>query len=277
MAVCKICGEEFRGDLKKCPKCNAPFTADNNEYLAKVEKFEDVYQKFDYDMEFKVDRKKLTYVCNICGCVNHIDKRRCTRCGKPRPRTEYIQALKLLKKTKKANEDVFEQINEKYDSDQDLASLREEQAQALEQDRILENQEKTLEEKERDLQRRQRQLKEKEMVLYRYENGPVQNKPITQPFVIVPYVNQNQPLYQYNPQQVYKFVPNSFLQNQAVKENKQVFAEGAKPTASDLAILRAKKLEEIDLLTLKIKELEDSREEELKRNKKRRRKNKRKR
>ena len=252
MAVCKICGEYITGDMKACPKCATPISADYD-YAKDLQNIKDVYQKFEEDMGAFVNRSKLTYICSLCGGVNHIDKKRCYRCGKPRPRSEYIKALKLLKKKSAPEEDVFEKLDEinrqaeegrlnKPDLPPPVESLSEQQARLGAGSSPFAPPPFT-------------QPPAGSPVLYRYEPGAAQTRPIAQPFVIVPYVNPAQPLLQYNPQQLYRFEPATYMEDIAKKEAQQAFYQGPQPTPSDLALLRAKRLEEIDELTRKIKEL----------------------
>ena len=284
MAVCKICGEKYSGNLERCPRCSAPFSPAINKDPFQAPLPKDPYSQFEEDMQTYVDRKKITYICSVCGDVNHIDRRRCSRCGKPRPRTEYIKALKLLKRQKRAKEDVFEDVinNNPEPQAQNEAYSRQEAFQdntynqnnqnAYNQN-AFDQRERELYERERRLEAEKQQLNQKQRIIYRYEEGPVQNRVITQPFVIVPYVNQNQPLYQYNPEQVYRFQANSFLENQKIQENQQNFFHGARPKPEDLAILRAKKLEEIEQLNQKIEELLESNKKSKRARKKKKRKN----
>lgn len=266
MALCKICGGYITEDMVKCPKCATPISAEYD-YDQDLQNIQDVYQKFDKDMDAFVNRSKLTYICSLCGGVNHIDKKRCYRCGKPRPRTEYIKALRLLKKKAAPDEDVFARLDE--------ANRQAEEGQlekAPEPPPVPSLAEQRAELGASPPPTHIAQGGSGSPVLYRYESGPAQTRPVAQPFVIVPYVNPTQPLYQYDPQQVYRFQPDTYMEGLAKKEAQETFAQGVEPSPSDLALLRAKRLEEIDELTRKIKELSYFRQEAQKRTKKKGRK-----
>jgi len=249
--------------MKSCPKCATPISADYD-YQTALSNIEDTYKKFEEDLKVYVDRSKLTYICSLCGGVNHIDRKRCFRCGKPRPRTEYIKALRSLKKKVAPQEDVFEKLDEpakKVEEEQlekiapaippPVASLAEQQAQLGAGGFPLGQQQQA--------------------VLYRYETGPAQTRPVSQPFVIVPYVNPTQPLYQYDPEQLYRFEPYTYLENLAKAETQKTYLQGPAPTPTDLTILRAKRLEEIEEMSRKIKELATFRKKAMKTRKKKKR------
>lgn len=55
------------------------------------------------DAQIEFNRDSLTYICDYCGKVNSIDSPRCLRCGKRRPRKEYINAIKALNEVEKTN------------------------------------------------------------------------------------------------------------------------------------------------------------------------------
>jgi len=261
MALCKICGEYITEDMKQCPKCATPISADYD-YQATLSSIEDTYKKFEEDLKVAVDRSKLTYICSLCGGVNHIDKKRCFRCGKPRPRTEYIKALRTLKKKAAPQEDVFARLDE--------LNKKAEEGE-LEREEVSPPPVASLAEQQAQLGTGSYSPAGQQTVLYRYETGPAQNRPVSQPFVIVPYVNPAQPLYQYDPEQVYKFEPYSYMENLAKAEEQKAYMQGPTPSPSDLAILRAKRLEEIDELTRKIKELATFRQEAVKARKRKKR------
>ncbi len=274
MALCNICGENITMDMKQCPKCATPISPDYD-YQATLDSMQDIYNKFEKDLDVFVDRSKITYICALCGGVNHIDKRKCYRCGKPRPRSEYIKALKTLKRKTASGSNVFAEVSQPTQA----------QTQAQVQEQVSVPEEKVVAPKTAtitappevaSLAEQRAQLgadtsSRQKATLYRYERGPSQVRPITQPFVIVPYVNPAQPLYQYNPNQLYKFQPDTYIESVNKQDAQRLYQQGPTPTPSDLAVLRAQRLEEIDELTRKIKELEYFRQKAAKSNKRRRR------
>lgn len=59
---------------------------------------------FEKEAQINLDKDRLTYICDYCGKVNSVDEPRCTRCGKRRPRNEYIKAINAVREAKKAKE-----------------------------------------------------------------------------------------------------------------------------------------------------------------------------
>lgn len=49
------------------------------------------------EMELNVSLDQLSYICEYCGKVNAISSPNCVRCGKRRPRSEYINAMNKIK------------------------------------------------------------------------------------------------------------------------------------------------------------------------------------
>ncbi|HHU43832.1 MAG: hypothetical protein QM214_03590 [Bacillota bacterium] len=86
-----------------------------------------------------------------------------------------------------------------------------------------------------------------------------QNKQIIQPFVVVPYVNSQQPLLQYRPNQVYRFVPNTYTEQLEAKERAErdlrVMQEGPQPTDQEIKELLAKKQREKELVEQELNQL----------------------
>ncbi|MDD4316404.1 MAG: hypothetical protein PHC84_04525 [Clostridia bacterium] len=60
---------------------------------------------FEKEAQISLDRERLTYICDYCGKVNSVDEPRCTRCGKRRPRSEYIKAINTIKEAKAAQQE----------------------------------------------------------------------------------------------------------------------------------------------------------------------------
>ena len=61
--------------------------------------------EFDKELQINLDRERLTYICDYCGKVNQIDNARCSRCGKRRPRNEYIKAMNTIREAKSLKEE----------------------------------------------------------------------------------------------------------------------------------------------------------------------------
>lgn len=185
MAICKECGTKNPDESKFCSECGGVLaTIDAAAVQAALDKVE---KEFEKDAKVCLDRSRLTYICDICGKVNPIDTpdKRCTRCGKKMPRSEYIKALQRIKDAKAVQQNLIEEAP----ADQKLPSPPQ-QVQAPAPKAEVPQQPK--------------------QVLYRMNanaqgGGLRQNNQIVQPFVIVPYVSQNQPLLQYNPNSVYRY------------------------------------------------------------------------
>lgn len=87
---------------------------------------------FEKEVQINLDRERLTYICDYCGKVNHVDDPRCTRCGKRRPRSEYIKAMNAIKDSKISKEE-FEIEKAVKDAEYDKAEqyLEEKKGRAL--------------------------------------------------------------------------------------------------------------------------------------------------
>lgn len=94
------------------------------------------YEVFDKEAQINLDKERLTYICDYCGKVNSIDQPRCSRCGKRRPRNEYIKAVSAVRDAKKA----------KAEYQADVAAKEEEYIRA--QESLEKNKERILSEKE---------------------------------------------------------------------------------------------------------------------------------
>ena len=77
-----------------------------------------------------------------------------------------------------------------------------------------------------------------------YSQFFTQNSRIIQPLVVVPYVNPNQPLLQYRPNQVYRFVPNSYQQQQPKTESSQPAAPPQWAPVAETAPLQEQEIPE---------------------------------
>jgi len=95
MTKCRVCGELNPDGNKFCAACGARL--EDNAKAALTEALENAEKEFDKDSLVSMDKSRITYVCSVCGSVNRIDQDKCSRCGKPRPRSEYINALRRIK------------------------------------------------------------------------------------------------------------------------------------------------------------------------------------
>lgn len=79
-----------------------------------------------------------------------------------------------------------------------------------------------------------------------------QGNQMVQPMVIVPYVNSQQPILQYKPNQIYRFVPNTYEQQNAIDINAQsnagAYLNGPQPTDEDIVAMKSRKKEELATL-----------------------------
>lgn len=70
--------------------------ADNNNVPNEAE--------FDATTDVNLTVEQLSYICEYCGKVNKISSANCVRCGKRRPRSEYLKAMDKLEKSKSLGE-----------------------------------------------------------------------------------------------------------------------------------------------------------------------------
>lgn len=183
MAICKECGAKNPDEAKFCSECGGVLaTIDASAVKAALDKVE---KEFEKDAKVSLDRSRLTYICDICGKVNPIDTpdKRCSRCGKKMPRSEYVKALQRIKEAKNVQQNLI---------------------QDMPQDNLPKVMPKPPAKNDA--------AQQSQPVLYRMnqnapkaQGGVQQNGQIIQPFVIVPYVSQNQPVLQYNPNTVYRY------------------------------------------------------------------------
>ncbi|MCL2630297.1 MAG: hypothetical protein FWD49_02080 [Firmicutes bacterium] len=168
---------------------------------------------FEADSMINLSRSKITYICELCGFINGIDSTRCTNCGKPRPRSEYVNALKKLKVSfgAKENPEAFKKSLFASPAPVPVVFERKVEETAFEEEPV----EEVVEVKE--------EIKEEvkqEASPYPYPYPPMsypinfqinsgQQQSMIQPFIIVPYVNPSQPLYQYDPAKLYRYEPNA--------------------------------------------------------------------
>lgn len=61
--------------------------------------------EFDRELQVNLDKEKLTYICDYCGKVNSMKAPRCVRCGKRRPRSEFIKAMSNIRAAEEAKQE----------------------------------------------------------------------------------------------------------------------------------------------------------------------------
>lgn len=179
MTKCRVCGELNPDGNKFCAACGARLEEKDNAAL--TEALENAEKEFDKDSLVSMDKSRITYVCSVCGSVNRIDQDKCSRCGKPRPRSEYINALRRIKQGD---------------------ALREERATLVAPIAVAAP--VPVLEPEPEPQPEPQPAPEPAPAPAAQTVGG-QAAAIQQPFVIVPYVNPTQPLWQYNPNQLYRY------------------------------------------------------------------------
>lgn len=188
MGKCLSCGEFNPETNDFCAKCGAPLRKDDTKKAEAEFALEEARKEFERDSLASLDRSRITYVCEICGSVNSIDNRACYKCGKPRPRTELVNALRRLRESENIKSSGIPQQAVPPQADPAAA-----QPQGIPAG----------------------------YALYRYESNVTAKAPsaagkgaktgaaAVQPFIIVPYVNPFQPVYQYQPsdRRVMRYVP----------------------------------------------------------------------
>lgn len=199
MAKCKACGAVYADGSRFCASCGAS-VVDDNTVIA--EALQNAQKDFDRDSMATLDKSRITYVCSICGSINRIDQDKCTRCGKPRPRSEYVTALKRINESKAMNAETAETL---------VAPLPV-QAEPVVQEPVV--QEPIVEEKPAVPELAQ-------PVVQNVMAVGGQGGAISQPFVVVPYVDSMYPLRQYNPNQLYRYQPYTPEELAAIKAQRE--------------------------------------------------------
>ena len=213
MTKCKFCGESN-------PRCGQPLVESDNSALTAA--LEAAQSEFDKDSMVTLDKSRITYVCSVCGSVNRIDQEKCSRCGKPRPRNEYVNALRRIKQSEQMREENETLVAPIPVTMPEPPAEQRQEAPA--------------------------------------ESAPVQQPAqvaangqavaIAQPFVVVPYVNPMQPLWQYQPDQLYRFEPYTEEELAAIRSrremeelNARIAADAANetPAAQDVPYAAEKK------------------------------------
>ena len=112
---------------------------------------------FDKETDVNLSVEQLSYICKYCGKVNSISAPNCIRCGKRRPRNEYLDAMKRLEKSKDVRQEF---INEQIKAEAELKDARQQQFVRIvesrvedEKARIMAQQEVRLEQDREDIKR----------------------------------------------------------------------------------------------------------------------------
>jgi|AGTN01.3.fsa_nt_gi hypothetical protein len=162
MAKCAACGTNNPETASFCIKCGAP--------QGKGSSSEALGREFERDALAGVSKDKITFICELCGTVNSIDNPRCSHCGKPRPRSEFVSALRRIKEAPVPEAAPVVPVGPAASEPENVEPAA-------------------------------------PLSYYRFEPDKFeQTHPVVQPFVIVPYVNTLQQVWQYNPANIYKFV-----------------------------------------------------------------------
>lgn len=192
MTKCKFCGESNPDTSRFCARCGQPLVESDNSALTAA--LEAAQSEFDKDSMVTLDKSRITYVCSVCGSVNRIDQEKCSRCGKPRPRNEYVNALRRIKQSEQMREESETLVAPIPVTMPEPPAEQRQEAPA--------------------------------------ESAPVQQPAqvmangqavaIAQPFVVVPYVNPMQPLWQYQPDQLYRFEPYTEEELAAIRSRREM-------------------------------------------------------
>lgn len=85
------------------------------------------------EMTANLSMDQLSYICEYCGKINSINSPICVRCGKRRPRSEYINALNKLKKAESVKS---QYISDKARLDADRDDLAQRELARLVEERV---------------------------------------------------------------------------------------------------------------------------------------------
>ncbi len=193
MAVCKKCGYNNPDDARYCGKCKEEIMGvDPAVMKANMDR---VNEEFENDARATLDVSRLTFICDVCGKVNPINVpgKRCARCGKKMPRSAYLKAVRKMQRAGILTPPVD---TAPLPPPQPVAP----QAPVAPPQPKVEEAPVAYQEPEYPAQPAQQ--------IYRMSSRPQppqQNGQVIQPFVIVPYVSQSQPVYQYQSNIVYKY------------------------------------------------------------------------
>lgn len=210
MAKCKACGQMNPDDSRFCSYCGHSLETKDNS--AVKEALDLAGQEFDKDSMATLDKSRITYVCTVCGSINRIDQDRCSRCGKPRPRNEYVNALKRLKKSAEI----------KAEAETLVAPLPVAVPEEPEEVSVpVAPQEPEVPVVQEPVQEPAPAPEAPIAPATTVVVGGGQANAVTQPFIIVPYVNPMQPLRQYNPNQLYRYEPYTPEELEAMRAQRE--------------------------------------------------------
>lgn len=187
MIKCKSCGEINLDNSRYCTTCGNSLSETTGS--AMKEALENAQKNFEKDALATIDRSRITFVCSVCGTVNSIDQDRCSKCGKPRPRSEFVSALRKVKQG--------------YEYRDEHLSLEPQKVEEVKLEEALPKVEENIAQQPKPMSQSVVQPEG----LNLYSGG--QANPVVQPFIVVPFVNPNQEIWQYNANQVYRFEPYS--------------------------------------------------------------------
>ena len=212
MAKCKFCGETYPDNSRFCLSCGKP--VGDKDVSATTVALEEAQKEFDKDALATLDRSRMTFVCSICGTVNSIDSPKCSCCGKPRPRSEFVSAVKKIQESEAYKAEL---AKAKQDASMEEAPVEVAQEEAVAEEMIQEPVQESV------TAPAQQYANMPTMQTMVYQGGQAQA--VVQPFVVVPYVNPSQRLWQYNPNQVYRFEEYTDEEKRAIEEQKRLIAE----------------------------------------------------
>lgn len=87
--------------------------------------------QFDTESDVNLSMEQLSYICEYCGKVNAIGAANCVRCGKRRPRNQYLKAMSRLQNSKS--------VREQYIAEQAIAAEDKKEAAQQQVVRLVEN------------------------------------------------------------------------------------------------------------------------------------------
>lgn len=189
MVKCKYCGEMNLTENKFCARCGQELP--EGEASEAKDNANKAQKSFDKDSLATLERSRITYVCTVCANINSIEQDRCGTCGKPRPRSEYVAALRKLKQSGRVQPEkpVAEPMPQ-------LPAEEPKIEEAVQQQPVAAP-----------------------------ASAGGQMPALQQPFIVVPYVNPQQPLWQYKPNQVYRFQPYTQEEIEYMREQQGQQAE----------------------------------------------------
>jgi len=90
---------------------------------------------FEKEKNVILDIDNLSYICDYCGKVNQMGAPRCVRCGKRRPRSEYIDAMNKIKSAKSIK---TEYLEEQYQFEEEKKEAAQQQLVRIVESRVEE-------------------------------------------------------------------------------------------------------------------------------------------